>query len=133
MSESKEQQKRIETGPMMVALLDEMAERLLSIQEKIKKQTPEGIIEPIAPFTATGERTVIRPLFKDKFWFSITLVKETAVELHVIVNTGKSGTTAYTMGVDENVYDQDFSMALIRDVMVWTDGADCTVKIRGSR
>jgi len=114
-------------------LLDEIASRLGDITERMDKQVPKGIVEPIAPFTATGNRTVVTPPFKDKFWFSITLVKETAVELHVIVNTGKSGTTAYTMGVDEKVYDQDFSMPLIRDVMVWTDGANCVVKIRGSR
>lgn len=130
---SKLREKRIEAGPMQVALLREIGDRLLALQQIIEEQSPEGIVEPIAPFVATTSRRVVHPPFRDKFWFSVTIVKEGEVALNVVINTGKSGTTPYTMGADEKVYDQDFNVPCIEDVVVWTDSGSCTVKIRGSR
>jgi len=119
---------------MQVAILREIGDRLLSLQETFKEQTPEGIVEPLPPFTATSEPSIHKPIFGDKPWFSVVIVKEGSVQLHVVINTGKSSTTPYTMGVDEKVYDQYFSTPCIKDIMVWTNsGETCTVKVRGSR
>ena len=119
-SPSSEQQKRLESGPMQVGLLREIADRLLALQTSTKEQTPEGIVEPIAPFIATTSRRIVTPPLRYKQWFGLTIVKEGTAELNVVINTGKSGETPYTMGTDEKVYDQYFNLPCIYDVMVWT-------------
>ena len=118
---------------MVVALLDEIAERLLAIQQKSVQETPEGIVEPLAPFTVTGTPVVRQPPIANKLWFGVTIVKEEDVQLNIVVNTGKSPPTPYPMGANEKVYDLYFSRPCIYDIMLWTNGETCTVKIRGSR
>jgi hypothetical protein len=132
-SGSSGKRKRVEAGPMDVALLDEIANRLLSIEKMMAKQIPEGIVEPLNPISVTSSGRVVQPPFPNKFWFSITIVKEDAVELHLSINT-ETATVPYTMSANEKVYDQSFSIPCIRDVKFWTNqGETCTVKIRGSR
>lgn len=128
-----EEDKKIRPEAMKIALLDEVAERLLSIEGMFKKQVPEGIVEPLSPFMVTSTARVVKPPFHGKLWFSVTIVKEGEVELHLRINT-KHGANPYTMGTDEKVYDQDFSIPCIEDIQLWTNvGETCRVKIRGSR
>jgi len=132
-SESIEKQKRVKAGPMEIALLDEIAERLLSLEKIQKKQVPEGIVEPLNPVTVTSSPKVVHPPFRNKLWFSITIVKEEAVAVYLRINT-KNESIPYRMSADEKVFDQNFSIACIEDVMLWTDpGVSCQVKVRGSR
>lgn len=133
MAEKEKGERLIRADVLQSALLDEIAGRLLAVQRHFEESKPEGIVEPIHRLTVTTDYTVVRPPFIDKKWFSITIVKEDDVELNVVVNTGKSATTPYTMGADEKVYDQAFSMPCIEDVMLWTNSGTCHVKVRGSR
>jgi len=129
----KEGTKRIQPSVMQVALLDEIAERLMKLQQHQEESRPEGIVEPLHLLTVSTRLTVVHPVDQRKPWFSVTIVKLDEAELNVIINTEKSGTTPYVMGVDENVYDQHFSMPMIHDVMLSTNSGTCRVKVRGSR
>jgi len=132
-SKSTETPRKIRADVATVALLDEIAERLLDIQTVLKKQVPEGVVEPLNPITVTSSPTVVHPPFRDKLWFSITIVKEAAIEVYLQVNT-KNENIPYTMSADEKVFDQDFSRACIEDIRLWTNPHEsCVVKIRGSR
>lgn len=117
---------------MATALLDEIAERLFAMQSMMKKQLPEGIVEPLNPITVTSSARVVHPPFKP--WFSVTIVKEEDVALYLRINT-KNESLPYVMSADEKVFDQNFGIACIEDIMFWTDaGVTCNnVKIRGSR
>lgn len=126
-------EKPINPQAMQIALLDEIADRLMKLQQYQNESRPEGIVEPLHLLTVSTHLTVVHPVDQRKPWFSITIVKLDEVELNVIINTEKSGTTPYVMGVDENVYDQHFSMPMINDVMLSTNTGTCRVKVRGSR
>jgi len=128
-----EEDRKVRPEVLQAALLEEVAERLMSIELMFKKQVPEGIVEPLNSFTASATARVVKPPFHNKLWFSVTIVKEGEVELHLRINT-KHGANPYTMGADEKVYDQDFSIPCIEDIQLWTNlGETCRVKIRGSR
>jgi len=72
---------------MTVALLDEIAERLLSLENLAKAEVPEGIVEPIEKFTVTSER---RRIDARKPWFSISLINDGPHSVFAIVNSVKS-------------------------------------------
>jgi len=129
-----EEDKKVRPEVLQAVLLEEVAERLMSIELMLKKQVPTGIVEPLNPFMATSTARVVKPPHHDKLWFSVTIVKEGDVELHLRINTKYDVVNSYTMGADEKVYDQDFSIPCIEDIQLWTNvGETCWVKIRGSR
>lgn len=120
----------------VISNLKNLNQGIASIRREQESSVPEGITEPIESLTITDDPTTVNPphYAEGKYWFSIVIVKEDEVALHLIINTEKSGTTPYTMSANEKVYDQYFSKPLIKDLMLWTDsGETCTVKIRGSR
>lgn len=127
---------------LLKKLLTTIQTELASVKQEVQglrgdwqSTQPEGIIEPLAPLTVTTEQTLIHPPYHTvgKYWFSVVIVKETQVELNVIVNTGESGTTPHTMSADEKVYDVYFNKACIKDLMLWTNSGSCTIKVRGAR
>ncbi len=86
-SESTGMQERVSEGPMSVALLDEIAERLLSLEKLAKAEIPEGIVEPIEKYTVTSQRVRINAR---KPWFSISLINDGPDSVFAIVNSPKS-------------------------------------------
>ena len=62
MLESKETRRRVESGVYQVALLDEIAERLLAIETHNKEISPEGIVEPLTETTVTTTPIVFEPI-----------------------------------------------------------------------
>jgi len=129
-SELKEQPKRIDPGVMSVALLDEIAERLLSIEQDIKESKAEGIVEPLRLTTSTTTPAVTRPLQKP--WFSISIVNDGPADCWIVVNTGKSSTTPYLLRNGETT-EIEMGSPRIVDLSHYTDAGTASLRIRGVR
>ncbi len=132
MSESKEQRKRLNPEVLNTALLDEIAERLLSLETHNREITPDGIVEPLPILTITINPRIVKPPNEGKPWFAVTAINDGPQNCWIVLNTGKSSTTPHQMQVDE-VYEAQFSMALIYDLRLWTDSATASVRVRGAR
>lgn len=127
--ESTGKQSKVEAGPMQVALLDEIAERLLALENLAKAEKPEGIVEPIEKFTITERRT---PLKLRKSWFSVSIINDGPNDTFVIVNTQKSF-DPHRMANGET-YNVDMKHAVIEDLLFWCNhGETARVRIVGVR
>lgn len=115
---------------MSVALLDEIAERLLSIEQDIKESMAEGIVEPLRLVTSTTTPAVTRPLQKP--WFSVSIVNDGPNDCWIVVNTEKSSTTPYLLRDGETT---DIAMGAPRiiDLYHHTDAGTALLRIRGIR
>ena len=114
---------------MQVALLDEIAERLLRVEKLLKAEVPEGAVEPIEKFTISEVKTRIKPL---KSWFSMSLINDGPSSIFVIVNTEKSF-EEHEVLVHET-YNIDMRRALIVDILCWCNhGETSVVRIVGVR
>ncbi len=132
MSESREQRKRLNPEVLNTALLDEIAERLLSLETHNNEITPEGIVEPLPVLTITTTPRVVEPPWEGKHWFAVTVINDGPENCWITLNTGKSSTTPHQMQVDE-VYEAQFIKPLIYDLRLWTDTATASVRVRGAR
>ena len=129
MSKSTGQQKRVKAGPMEVALLDEIAERLRHVEELMEAEVPEGIVEPIEKYTITETRIPFRPL---KPWFSISIINDGPSDVFCIVNTEKSF-EEHRIAVNET-YNIDMKRAKIANALMWCNhGETAVVRIVGVR
>jgi len=133
-SGSKEQQKSVDAVALQIALLDEIAGRLLSLETHNKEMTPEGIVEPLVETTVTTTPIVMEPPFADagKYWFSAVIINDGPNECWVVVNTGKSSTRPFQLKNDE-VREVTFSKALIYDLRLYTDAGTAVIRITGTR
>ena len=129
MSKSTEAQKKVKAGPMEVALLDEIAERLCRLEELAKAEVPEGAVEPIEKFTITDRRTPFEPL---KPWFSISVINDGPSDVFCIVNTEKSF-EEHRIAVGET-YNIDMRRAKVTDALMWCNhGETSNVRVVGVR
>ena len=120
---------KIRPEVVQVAILDEIAERLLKIQKLYEEEKPEGAVEPIEKFTITEVRTSIKPL---KAWFSMSLINDGPSSVFVIVNTEKSF-EEHEVIVNET-YTIDMHRALITDLLCWCNhGETARIRIVGVR
>lgn len=115
----------------MAALLDEIAERLLKIEQNQTEQQAKGIVEPLNIISVTTVQQVITPPQR-KPWFSVSAVNDGPENCWIIVNTEKSSTTPYLLYPDET-FEVDMGAALIDDLLVWCDSGTATLRIRGVR
>lgn len=132
MSLSKERRKRLNPQVLNTALLDEIAERLLSLETHNREITPEGVVEPLQILTITTVPRVVQPPWEGKYWFAVTVINDGPQNCWIVLNTGKSPSTPHQMQVDE-VYEAQFNKALIYDLRLWTDTATASVRVRGAR
>jgi hypothetical protein len=111
--------------------LDEIAERLLRIQQLEEEERPKGIVEPLDPVSVTQARKLII-LPSGEPWFSVQFVNDGPDAVNVIVNKKRSF-NEHRMLLDET-YKVDFGRPLIEDALVWCDpGETATVRIVGTR
>jgi hypothetical protein len=128
MAEAK-QEKFVRPEVLQAALLDEIAERLLKLEELAKAEVPEGAVEPIEKFEVTETRTLFRPL---KPWFSISIINDGPSDVYCIVNTEKSF-EEHRVAVGET-YNIDMRRAKITDALMWCNrGETASVRIVGVR
>jgi len=111
------------------ALLDEIAERLLKLENLMKAEVPEGAVEPIEKFRITETRT---PLKLRKAWFSVSIINDGPDSVFVIVNTEKSFEEHEVLL--HETYTIDMHRALITDILCWCNhGETAMVRIVGVR
>jgi hypothetical protein len=128
-SESRETQEKIDVGPTSIALLDEIAGRLLSLEKLAKAEVPEGVVEPIEKFTITSQKTFIT---RPKPWFSLSLINDGDHSVFVIVNVDKSFDEHEVMSGE--TYNIDTKRGLIKDILIWCrDGETSTIRLVGVR
>ena len=134
MSESKEQQKNVDAIALQIALLDEIAGRLLSIETHNKELTPEGIVDPLVDITVTTTPIVVGPSSSEagKYWFSVSVINDGPNYCWVVINTGKSSTRPHKVANDET-YEVTFTKALIYDLRLYTDEGTAVLRITGTR
>ncbi len=119
---------------MIIALLDETAERLMSLETHNKELTPEGIVEPLVETTVTTEPIVIRIPSAEagKNWFSVSIINDGPDYCWVVINTGKSSTMPHKV-VNGETYEVSFIKALIYDLRLYTDSGSAVIRITGTR
>jgi len=130
--ESKEHRATLDPQVLTTALLDEIAGRLLSLENHNNEITPLGIVEPLPILTVTISPIVVEPPHEGKHWFSVTAINDGPQDCWIVLNTGKSSTTPHLMVVDE-VYEVQFIKPLIYDLRLYTDTGSTTLRIRGAR
>jgi len=113
---------------MSVALLDEIAERLLSMENKLEAMTPEGIVEPLKIITSTTTPNIVKP--PGKPWFSISIVNDGPADCWIVVNTEKSSTTPYLLKEGETT-EIEMGVSRIVDVYHYTESETASLRIRG--
>ncbi|MCJ7634981.1 hypothetical protein MUP77_21650 [Candidatus Bathyarchaeota archaeon] len=123
---------KVPTDVAQVILLQRLLEKIGALDAKIDSTIPEGIVEPIRQIRATPASQTIRPPLPDKHWFSISLVNDGPSDCWVIVNSEKSTTSPYMLGLKE-VYEVDMKAAKIVDIVVYTDSGVASLRIRGVR
>jgi len=128
-SQSTEKQNRISEGPMSVALLNEIAERLMSLEKLAKATQPIGAVEPIEKFVITDVR---RHMPLQKPWFSVSIINDGDDDVFCIVNTEKSF-EEHRIHLNET-YNINMVTAVIKDLLFWcSHGEHATVRIVGTR
>ena len=134
MSESKEQRKRLRSEVLQTALLDEIAERLLSLETHNKESTPEGMVDPLVDLTVTTTPVTVGPPYREagKYWFSVSVINDGPNYCWVVINTGKSSTRPHKIANDET-YEVTFTKALIYDLRLYTDEGTAVLRITGTR
>lgn len=130
MSESNEQHSRVEPSVLQTALLDEIAERLLKLQQYEEEERAEGVTEPIEPVAVTDARRRVEAHVKP--WFSVSLANDGPDDVWAIVNTEKSF-DAHRVRVGET-YAVSMLRGVIKDVLLWCDAGETgSVRLVGSR
>ena len=119
---------------LMVGLLDEIAERLLSLETHNKEITPEGIVDPLVEITVTTEPLVVGPPSAEagKNWFSVSVINDGPDYCWVVINTGKSSTNPHKV-VSGETYEVSFTKPKIYDLRLYTDSGTAVMRITGTR
>jgi len=135
----------IRSDEAMVLLLDKLVQKMDELNKQqiettaeltrqgqiLNEQTPEGIVEPLAPMQVTTTARVFHPPYEKK-WFSITIENDGPNDCNVIVNTEKSSSTPYPLRVG-GTYELDVGMARIEDIRVYCDAGTANLRIKGLR
>ena len=130
MSVSNEKQVRVEAGPMQVALLNEIAERLYVLQCIAEEAKPEGVVEPIEPISVSSDvRRVIPPV---KPWFSVEVANDGSDVVYVLVNPEKS--FDWHQVLNGETYKVDMKRPIITEVELKCEsGKTASVRLVGVR
>lgn len=125
-----EQRKRVKPEVLQAAILDEIAERLYSLEQMQKEEKAEGVVEPIEPVAVTDEvRRVVAPF---KPWFSVVIVNDGPDDVYAIVNSEKS--FEWHQIPKGEPYKVDMKRAIIKDVLLKCEsGENASVRVVGSR
>lgn len=116
---------------LSVALLDEIAERLLSLEKIQKQRDPEGFVDNIEPIAVTDQiQDVNAPSISP--WFSVAVINDGPDDMWCLVNPRKNP-TPHRIIVGET-YNVDMRLGVIRTIQLWCDPGDETVvRLVGAR
>ena len=123
------QKKQLNPEIVNLALLDEIAGRLLEMKKIMEEEEAFGAVEPIEKFTITSQKIRVTRL---KLWMSMTLINDGPNSVFVIVNTDKSFDEHEVL--DGETYMIDMHRPRIADVLLWCHaGETAAVRIVGVR
>lgn len=130
-SESIVERKKVRPDVLQTALLDEIAERLMTLERLQKEERAEGVVEPIEPVSVTEEGKHLRPPV-GKPWMSMDLINDGPQSCWVLVNTGKS-IDPHEVKKGET-YPIDMKRPIIEDVYLYCKpGETASLRIVGLR
>jgi hypothetical protein len=133
-SGSTERRRRLEPGVLQTALLDEVAERLLSLETLARAEVPVGAVEPIEPITVTSQVRKVEAVYGP--WHSVTVVNVEVAkgghDVEVLVNSGKS--LDWHRVAPGETYNIDMHRPLVKDILLrCRSGESSTVRLVGAR
>ena len=135
MAESKEcayiemQKKQLNPEIVNLALLDEIAGRLLEILKIQKEEQAFGAVEAIEKFTITSQKN---HLTRIKPWMSVTIINDGPNSVFAIVNTEKSFDEHEVQNGETATI--DMHRPIIKDLLLWCHtGETAVVRIVGTR
>lgn len=138
MSEENEEQNRLKADILNAALLREIGDRLLWLQDHFEEATTEGFAEPHEPITVTPAGVTVTPDAKP--WFSVTIWNDGPVNVDALVMSDASEelwtrprTTRWHTIVAGEVYGPTFTAGQIRYVQMRTTAGNSTVRLVGVR
>jgi hypothetical protein len=125
-----ESRKKVLAEPMVVGLLNEIAERLLALERLSQAEHPVGAVEPIEKFRITDVR---RHMSLVKPWFSVSVINDDDHnDVFCIVNIEKSFEEHRIL--PHETYNIALVTAVIKDLLFWCNhGETATVRIVGTR
>lgn len=128
--EDVEDKKRVRPDILQAALLDEIAGRLLEIQDSMLEERPEGITEPIEPVAVTdAQRFVLAPF---EPWFSVMITNDGPDSVWAVVNSEKS-ITPHLIRIGE-VYQVAVKTSILKDVLLYCNEHEtASVRVVGVR
>ena len=120
---------RVESGPISVGLLNEIAERLMNLEKILQAAQPIGAVEPIEKFQITDVKRHM-PLLKP--WFSVSIINDGDDDVFCIINTEKSFEEHRIL--PHETYNIAMITAVIKDLLFWCNhGESAIVRIVGTR
>lgn len=122
---------KVPSDVAQVILLQRLIEKIGSLEKKIDSMVPDGQVDAIRRVQATPNPQTIRPSL-DKPWFSVSIINDGPSDCWVIINSEKSTTSPYQLGLKE-VYEADMKTAKIVDIVVHTEVGQASLRIRGVR
>ena len=123
------QKKQLSPEIVNLALLDEIAGRLLEIKKFMQEEQAFGAVEAIEKFTITSQKN---HLTRIKPWMSVTLINDGPNSVFAIVNTEKSFDEHEVMSGETVTV--DMHRPIIKDLLLWCrTGETAAVRIVGSR
>ncbi len=134
MSAGGQKQEGVDPRAMQVALLDEIAERLLGLQrlegdirQLLLEQQPLGEVDPVPTLQV---RRVAQRVDADPPWFGVTVHNDGVVPVFLLVNEGTG--TPHRIDPGES-WPFSFSRPVIRNVTLFTNSGNSVVRLVGMR
>lgn len=116
---------------LQVAILDEIAGRLLALETLSKEQRPEGFVDTFDAVAVTDHVRKISTSHNYP-WFSIIVVNDGPDDVWALVNPRKNP-TPHRVAVGEP-YNVDMRRGIIRQLNLWCEaGETASVRVVGLR
>lgn len=122
---------RVDPIIVQLKLLSDIKKGVESTQKISESMIEEGIIEPLNPITVSTTRRVVFPPYRTKLWFGVKITNDGPSSIWVMVNTGKSNSPHELMNGE--TWGVQFKTAVIEDILLYTEGGEATVRVRGER
>lgn len=116
---------------LSVALLDEIAGRLMRLEEIEKKRDPQGFVDAIEPIAVTDQIQYVSPP-RISPWFSVTVINDGGDDMWVLVNPSQNPTPHHVLSGE--TYNVDMRLGVIEMLQLYCDPGDTTtVRLVGVR
>lgn len=116
---------------LSIALLDEIAERLLRLENIEHERNPKGYVDPIGPITVTHALTEMRASDFSP-WFSVVVINDGPNDCWLLPNPDKNFTPHHLLSTED--INLNMERGLITVVHLWCDaGETAAIRMVGIR